>query len=289
MQVYSLSSSIPSSPRASRSKFSRYVCWAFWKHPKHHFTRYAEAIPCKLTSATGTAKALFDNFIVNFSFPEQLHSDQGRNFDCRLIQELYKLPKPGLLLTIHLEMAVVNVLIAPYLRCWGTLEENQNTDWKSYISPLFQAYNATKNDATWYSPHFQMHGWHPLLTVDRYLGTNSYTDGNDDPSSNVAKLRDRMDYGFKVACANATDRAKVNNPFNSSICMSNYAQTCLDMYFLTGNVINHIPIVNLIQFYRRKTWKQEFCMSMKTWESDGACIITNCCSFKASNNKKKQL
>ena len=39
-----------------------------------HFTRFAKAIPCKKITAQATAKALYENFIVHFSFPEQLHS-----------------------------------------------------------------------------------------------------------------------------------------------------------------------------------------------------------------------
>ncbi|XP_062593574.1 uncharacterized protein K02A2.6-like, partial [Saccostrea cucullata] len=40
-----------------------------------HFTRYACAVPLKNQLATTTAKALYENFIVHYSFPDQLHSD----------------------------------------------------------------------------------------------------------------------------------------------------------------------------------------------------------------------
>jgi hypothetical protein len=46
-----------------------------------HFARYAKAIPCRNQKATMTARALFEHFIVPFSFLEQLHSDQGWNFE----------------------------------------------------------------------------------------------------------------------------------------------------------------------------------------------------------------
>jgi hypothetical protein len=36
----------------------------------------------------------------------------------------------------------------------GTLENNKKYDWKAYIGPLVQAYNATKNDATGYALPF---------------------------------------------------------------------------------------------------------------------------------------
>ena len=56
-----------------------------------HFTRYAQAIPCRNQTAATTAKALYESYFRFYGFPEQLHSDQGRNFLSRTIQELCKL------------------------------------------------------------------------------------------------------------------------------------------------------------------------------------------------------
>ncbi len=56
-----------------------------------HFTKYAQAIPIKNQLAHTTAKILFDNFIIHYGFIEQLHSDQGRNFESSVISHLSKL------------------------------------------------------------------------------------------------------------------------------------------------------------------------------------------------------
>ena len=51
-----------------------------------HFTRYALAIPTKNMTARTTAEAFFNNFVVHYGFPRRIHSDQGANFESKLIQ-----------------------------------------------------------------------------------------------------------------------------------------------------------------------------------------------------------
>ena len=86
-----------------------------------HFTRYALAYASKTQTAQATARILWDNFICHYGFPEQFISDQGRNFESDLIQELckiagvrnYTLPH-----TIHKVMANVKDLILLFVTCW---------------------------------------------------------------------------------------------------------------------------------------------------------------------------
>ena len=56
-----------------------------------HFTRYAYAIPTRDQKATNVAKVLWENVFVHYGFPERLHSDQGRDFESRVIKELCSL------------------------------------------------------------------------------------------------------------------------------------------------------------------------------------------------------
>ncbi len=53
-----------------------------------HFTRYAVAIPTRNQKAQTVAKCLWDNFLVHYGFPEKLLSDQGPDFESKLIKEL---------------------------------------------------------------------------------------------------------------------------------------------------------------------------------------------------------
>ena len=50
-----------------------------------HFTKFAMAVH---QTARTTARVFFDSFVVHYGFPSRIHSDQGRNFEGRIIKEL---------------------------------------------------------------------------------------------------------------------------------------------------------------------------------------------------------
>ena len=98
-----------------------------------HYTRFAQAIPCRNQKATVTAKALYENFFLHYGFPEKLHSDQGRNFESKVIKKLCKL------------LGIRKTPTTPYhpmgdgssemfnrtlLKMLGTLNPEQKADWK---------------------------------------------------------------------------------------------------------------------------------------------------------------
>ena len=52
------------------------------------FTRYAQAFPSKTQTALATAKLLWNNFTSHCGFPSKIITDQGRNFESELIDNL---------------------------------------------------------------------------------------------------------------------------------------------------------------------------------------------------------
>ncbi|PJE77797.1 hypothetical protein CI610_03272 [invertebrate metagenome] len=179
-----------------------------------HFTRYAQAIPCRNQSAHTTAKALYEHFIVYYSFPEKLHSDQGRNFESRVIKELCKLAgvKKTRTTPYHpMGNGSVERFNQTLIKMLSTLEDDKKSDWKSYVAPLVQAYNATKNDSTGFSPHYLMFGWHPRLSVDAFLGLEPSDQGKGaDHQTYITKLRGEMEYAYQVATDEARKSAARN-------------------------------------------------------------------------------
>jgi len=56
-----------------------------------HFTRYAQAFTTKDQKALTVAKVLWEKYFVHYGLPARIHSDQGRDFESRLIKELFRL------------------------------------------------------------------------------------------------------------------------------------------------------------------------------------------------------
>ena len=62
-----------------------------------------------------------------------------------------------------------------------------------------QAYNATKNESTGFSPHCLMSGWHPRLSVNAFFGTDNITERAENQSSYAQKLSERLKFAYKAA------------------------------------------------------------------------------------------
>ena len=175
-----------------------------------HFTRFAQAYPTRNQTAHTTAKVLYENFFTHYGFPARLHSDQGRNFVSSTIRHLCEIT------------GVMKSRTSPYhpmgngmcerfnstlLSMLGTLQPDQKSDWKAYVSALTHAYNCTRHESTGFSPFFLMFGHHPRLPVDILLGVEESSDG---PSYEqfVKKLQERLRYAYSLASAKAAEAQK---------------------------------------------------------------------------------
>ena len=69
----------------------------------------------------------------------------------------------------------------------------------------------SRSDVKLYTHSLLIVGWNPRLSVDAFLGTDRQTEGAQDHSSYVHKLKGRMAYAYGAAAAQAkkySDRNK---------------------------------------------------------------------------------
>lgn len=107
-----------------------------------------------------------------------MHSDQGRDFESRLIHELFDL------------LGVQKSRTTPYhpqgdpqlkrfnrilLDMLGTLDPRQKPQWCRHIGHLVHVYNSSLNEATGYSSYFLMFGREARLLIDLSFGDRTST------------------------------------------------------------------------------------------------------------------
>ena len=134
-----------------------------------NFTKFCQIYATKNKTTKAAADKLFNNFIMEFGFPERIHSDQGGEFTSKLFQELQHLAQirastttpyhpQGNGQTERMNRSVCNML--------KTLSEADKRDWKAHLPKLAFAYNSTVNKTTGFSPMYLMFGPESRLPID---------------------------------------------------------------------------------------------------------------------------
>ena len=134
-----------------------------------HFTRMAQAFPCRDQTAKRVARVLWDRYFCVFGFPERIHSDQGANFESELISELLRVSgvKKSHTTPYH---PMGNGSVERFNRTLGgmirALSPAEKADWPQRLQTLTFMYNCTVHETTGYAPFYLMFGRVPRLPVD---------------------------------------------------------------------------------------------------------------------------
>ena len=137
-----------------------------------HFTKYAKAVALPDQKAATVADALMRWWVSVFGTPYQIHTDQGRNFEAGLVQELCKLLK------IHKSRTT------PYypsgngqcerhnstiMNLVHTYASNDPHNWDKQLHVVMLGYNSTKHDVTGVEPNKLMLGRNIDMPADLML------------------------------------------------------------------------------------------------------------------------
>ena len=112
-----------------------------------------------------------------FSIPEQLHSDQGRQFESEVMQEICHLLQvqktrttPG-----HLQSdGLVERFNRTLLNMLSTVVGDLHSTWDQHLRAICMAYNTSVQPSTGYSPFCLIFGRQPRLPID--LGYQTQTE-----------------------------------------------------------------------------------------------------------------
>ena len=138
-----------------------------------YFTKWTQAFALKDQTAYTVADTLMTQCFNLFGLPQTIHSDQGRNFESDLFQELCKL------------LGIDKTRTTPYHpqsdgmveRFNRTLQQmlksfvNENRDdWDDHLPYLMMAYRSSPHESTGLSPNLMMFGEEAQLPIDLMVG-----------------------------------------------------------------------------------------------------------------------
>ncbi|KAI4871331.1 hypothetical protein NFI96_009730, partial [Prochilodus magdalenae] len=175
-----------------------------------HFTRYAQAFPTKDQKAVTVARTLWEKYFIHYGLPTRIHSDQGRDFESRLIHEMLTM------------LGVKKSRTSPYhpqgdpqperfnrtlLDMLGTLSTQQKSKWSKHITHLVHAYNCTPNEATGFSPYYLLFGREARLPIDVCFRISADGASTSSHMKYVSRMRSELRQAYQLAQATS---AKMN-------------------------------------------------------------------------------
>ena len=131
-----------------------------------HYTKWYEAIPLPDQTATTPANALVDYWISRFGCPHRLHSDQGRNFETKLLEQFLEMDKTRTTPFHSQSNAVIERLkkILQYMLAKCVYEEQSNGS--QQLPYVMMAYRSSVHESTGYASQSLVFGQGLSMPLD---------------------------------------------------------------------------------------------------------------------------
>ncbi|KAI4905005.1 hypothetical protein NFI96_003630 [Prochilodus magdalenae] len=173
-----------------------------------YFTKWPEAYAVPDQSAVTTANCLVDHFFSRFGAPEELHSDQGRNFEAEVMQEVCA--RLGITKTrttpLHPQS---DGLVERFNRTLATqlamVVESDQSDWDLQLPLVLWACRTAVQESTKFTPALLMLGRELRTPVELVFGAPPRVQQGCDSMSEYARdLLRRMEATHQLARGNQT-------------------------------------------------------------------------------------
>lgn len=138
-----------------------------------YFTKWKEAFAIENHTALTVADRLVNEFICKYGCPEQIHTDQGREFESDLFKTVcHKLGVHKTRTTPYRPHSdgMVERFIRTLKQMLSIFTNEDPQDWDDLLPLLLMAYRATENKSTGCSPNSVMFGRENSFPIDLMAG-----------------------------------------------------------------------------------------------------------------------
>ena len=217
-----------------------------------YFTKWVEAFPLRDHPASTVAEVLMEQFISRFGVPKQIHSDQGREFESKLMAELCKLLKIKKTRTTPYNPksdGLVERFNRTVKQMLTMLVADAQNDWDDHLPYVMMAYRASIHESTKCTPNLLMLNREVNLPIDLMVGSPSEDEGPVCPVEYVEWVRLATEEAFEFVRKNLRLSALRQKQY--------YDQGCGEPQFHPGqSVWRYYPPSARQKF--GKSWKGHF-------------------------------
>ena len=144
-----------------------------------YFSKWTESYAIPNQEAATVAKVFVEEFVCRYGVPLQVHTDQGRNFEANLFQQMCKHLGADKTRTTAFHPQS-DGMIERFNRTLEdllakTVSDNQK-DWDECLPFVMMAYRSSTHESTGFSPTELMTGREVILPIDLLLGHPEETD-----------------------------------------------------------------------------------------------------------------
>ena len=163
------------------------------------FTRWTEAFPLPDKTAQSVADAFFNQIVCRFGMPSVIHSDQGREFENKIMQELCLLGGSHKTRTTpyHPESdGMVERFNRTLLMMLAMFAGKNRDDCDDLLPAVMMAYRSSVHESTGFSPYRLMFGEECTLPMDIGLPTEQLDTTDEITSPYAIWVRDALEEAY---------------------------------------------------------------------------------------------